>query len=133
MTDTVVFAGYSMLTQVWQNLNYNFGASGSNGMDDIAINCQYSSNSGTYEFSMANWALYNSDLAADGFFGNNWQSGSYNSIPFSEDWSFDENGIILLLAQCVETRIQWLLRRIREPHSCFDKQELRPSGCNDSQ
>ena len=98
VTDTVVFAGYSMLTSVWQSTNINFGAaqsSASTSNHDIVINCQYMSTTGEYEFSMQNYTLYSSGLLADGFFGGNWGGGSYNNIPFDDSWSFDENGIII--------------------------------------
>ena len=98
VTDTVIYAGSSMLTTVWQTTDYNFGASQtfpSAINQDITITCQYISALGKYEFSMANYTLYYSGLTQEGFFGGNWQGGSANFIPFEGNWSFNENGIII--------------------------------------
>ena len=97
ITDTIVVAGYGTLQEVEvdQNLQVHISGGSPSTNGDLLLQIQYEGINGQYTFYFFNWVLYGSELACDGFFGDYCYSHAthYQSIPFSESWYLDEEGI----------------------------------------
>ena len=99
ITDTLVIAGFGMLTDVsiTPNFEINIGGQNQSTFGTLTFQIFYHGSSGNYNITFFNWHIWGSEYAADGFFGG----GQYNAgnsainqlIPFPETFLFNEDGI----------------------------------------
>jgi hypothetical protein len=88
VTDTVVFAGYSMLDNIYLNLNSQFSASSAS----LGFSCNFNGANGFYHWEFFNSTLFSSGFIQDGFFSSH-NSTTAVVIPFPPAWYLDEDGI----------------------------------------
>ena len=88
VTDTVVFAGYSMLDNIYFNLNSIFSA----GSPSLYLTCEFNGANGFYYWEIYNSTLNGTGFLQDGFFSDDWSTTAV-VIPFPPAWYLDEDGI----------------------------------------
>jgi len=93
VTDTLIFSNSMMLDNFnEQSSSWDFTGSDSYG-EFFRFRFNYNTSSGTYYWSWENYALLHLGFNNDGFFATHVASSSAVSIPFPDEWYFDDDGI----------------------------------------
>jgi hypothetical protein len=93
VTDTLIFNNAVMLTN-FSNYNPIWDINGHDNYNHYnSLQFQSNPQEGEYRINLSSNVLFYSGFIADGFFGDNNATGSYEQIPFPEDWYLDEDGI----------------------------------------
>ena len=94
ITDSLIFANAAMLQSFYPGSTY-WRLSGDDSYEQtLHFTFSWNLEAGTYQFGLQSNSLQQLGLSDDGFFGGvHHANTSYSSIPFTDDWYLDEEGI----------------------------------------